>query len=156
MRRKSLSSTPCPIARSLDTVGEWWSILILRDAFHGHTRFDQFRRSLGISPNILTRRLNRLVEAGLLERRAYSARPPRDEYLLTPAGRDFRPVLLALMTWGDCHLPPDGQSASLVDSKTGATADPLRPIKPGPAARPREPIPLPGVVAVPTDQGSNA
>jgi len=71
----------CPIARSLERVGEWWSILILRDALHGLTRFDEFQKSLGIAPNMLTRRLNALVEGGLLERRRYSERPPRDEYL---------------------------------------------------------------------------
>ncbi len=80
----------CPIARSLEHVGEWWSILILRDAFRGVTRFEGFRDSLGIAPNILTRRLKALVAAGLLERRRYCERPPRDEYVLTERGRDFR------------------------------------------------------------------
>ena len=79
MQRKSFGDMQCPIARSLERVGEWWSILILRDAFHGLTRFDQFQKSLEIAPNMLTRRLNSLVEAGLLERRPYSERPPRDE-----------------------------------------------------------------------------
>ena len=91
MRRKSFEGQQCPIARSLERVGEWWSILILRDAFLGATRFEQFQKSLDIAPNMLTRRLNALVEAGLLERRRYSERPPRDEYLLTERGRDFRP-----------------------------------------------------------------
>ena len=80
---------PCPIARSLEHVGEWWSILILRDALHGMTRFDEFQRSLGIAPNMLTRRLNALVEAGLLERRRYSEHPPRDEYVPTAARARF-------------------------------------------------------------------
>jgi DNA-binding HxlR family transcriptional regulator len=83
MQHKSFGSMACPIARSLERVGEWWSILILRDAFRGTTRFDQFQKSLGIAPNILTRRLNALVGSGLLERRRYSERPPRYEYLLT-------------------------------------------------------------------------
>src|SRR5947209_2065183 len=73
MQRKSFGQMVCPIARSLERVGEWWSILILRDALHGLTRFDQFQWSLGIAPNILTRRLNALVEAGLLERRRQRA-----------------------------------------------------------------------------------
>src|SRR5271157_6502385 len=90
MQRKSFGNMHCPIARSLERVGEWWSILILRDAFHGLTQFDQFQKSLGIAPNMLTRRLNALVEAGLLERRRYTERPPRDEYVLTERGRDFR------------------------------------------------------------------
>src|SRR5215468_1659798 len=72
MRRKSFGNMQCPIARSLERVGEWWSILILRDASLGLTRFDEFQESLGIAPNILTRRLKALVEAGLLERRRYS------------------------------------------------------------------------------------
>jgi DNA-binding HxlR family transcriptional regulator len=77
MQHKSFSTLQCPIARSLERVGERWSILILRDAFQGLTRFDQFQTSLGIAPNILARRLKSLVEAGLLERRRYSAHPPR-------------------------------------------------------------------------------
>src|ERR1700710_668999 len=101
MQRTSFSDMRCPIARSLEHVGEWWSILILRAPFRGITRFDGFRESLGVAPNILTRRLKALVEAGLLERRRYSERPPRDEYLLTPRGRDFRPVTQALMAWGN-------------------------------------------------------
>src|SRR5436305_9679729 len=101
MRRKSFGHMQCPIARSLERVGEWWSILILRDAFYGLTRFDEFQKSLEIAPNILTRRLNALVEAGLLERRRYSERPPRYEYLLTERGRDFRPVMQAMLAWGN-------------------------------------------------------
>jgi DNA-binding HxlR family transcriptional regulator len=125
MQRKSFGDMPCPIARSLERVGEWWSILILRDAFHGLTRFDQFQRSLDIAPNMLTRRLNALVEAGLLERRRYSERPPRDEYLLTVRGRDFRPVLWALLAWGNKHFAPEGKSVVIVDSATGQEADPV-------------------------------
>lgn len=124
MRHKSFGNMQCPIARSLERVGEWWSILILRDAFQGLTRFDQFQESLGIAPNILTRRLNSLVEAGLLERRRYSERPPRDEYVLTDAGRDFRPVLWALLTWGNKHFAPEGKSIVIVDSRTGEEAEP--------------------------------
>ncbi len=125
MQRKSFGDMPCPIARSLERVGEWWSILILRDAFHGLTRFDQFQKSLEIAPNMLTRRLGALVEAGLLERRRYSERPPRDEYLLTARGRDFRPVLWALLAWGNKHFAPEGRSVVIVDAVTGAEADPV-------------------------------
>ena len=99
----------CPIARSLEHVGEWWSMLILRDAFGGTTRFDDFQQSLGIAPNMLTRRLAALVEAGLLERRRYSERPPRDEYVLTDRGRDFKPVLAALVAFGRRHYPAPGR-----------------------------------------------
>src|SRR5579875_3695827 len=124
MRRKSFGNMQCPIARSLERVGEWWSILILRDAFHGLTRFDQFQESLGIAPNMLTRRLKALVEGGLLERRRYSEHPPRDEYVLTERGRDFRPVLVALLAWGNKHFAPEGPSVVLVDAETGRLADP--------------------------------
>jgi DNA-binding HxlR family transcriptional regulator len=125
MRRKSFGNMQCPIARSLERVGEWWSILILRDAFHGLTRFDQFQESLGIAPNMLARRLKALVAAGLLERRRYSAHPPRDEYVLTAAGRDFRPVLWALLAWGNKHFAPEGKSVVIVDSRTGEEAEPV-------------------------------
>src|SRR5467141_2803231 len=136
MQHKSFENMPCPIARSLARVGEWWSMLILRDALHGMTRFDQFQKSLGIAPNMLTRRLNGLVEAGLLERRRYSERPPRDEYLVTARGRDFRPVLVALLAWGNKHFAPEGASVLLINTKTGDAVDPIlidratgRPIK---------------------------
>jgi DNA-binding HxlR family transcriptional regulator len=125
MQRTSFNAMPCPIARSLEHVGEWWSILILRDAFFGLTRFDEFRDNLGVAPNILTRRLKALVEAGLLERRRYCERPPRDEYVLTQRGRDFRPVLLSLMKWGNRHFPPNGPGTQLVDVQTGLPADPV-------------------------------
>jgi DNA-binding HxlR family transcriptional regulator len=125
MERKSFSHMQCPVARSLERVGEWWSILILRDAFHGLTRFDQFQNSLQIAPNMLTRRLKSLVEAGLLERRRYADHPPRHEYLLTERGRDFRPVVVALYTWGNKHFAPEGPSVVLVDNETGDRADPV-------------------------------
>jgi len=125
MQRKSFGDMPCPIARSLERVGEWWSILILRDAFHGLTRFDQFQKSLEIAPNMLTRRLNTLVESGLLERRRYSERPPRDEYVLTEMGRDFRPVLWTILAFGNKHFAPEGPAVQIVDSQTGAVADPI-------------------------------
>jgi len=125
MRHKSFDSMQCPIARGLEHVGEWWSILILRDAFRGLRRFDEFRDSLGISPTMLTRRLNTLVESGLLARRRYSEHPPRDEYVLTGTGTDFRPVLLAMMAFGNRHFPPDGQSVQIVDQRTGQVVDPV-------------------------------
>src|ERR1700757_3563644 len=103
MQHKPFDSQ-CPIARGLERVGEWWSILILREAFLGATRFDQFQKNLGIAPNMLTRRLNTLVESELFERRPYSERPLRYEYVLTPRGRDFRQVLWALLAWGNKHF----------------------------------------------------
>ncbi len=124
MQRKRFSDSQCPIARSLDRVGEWWSILILRDAFHGLTRFDQFQRSLGIAPNMLARRLCALVEEGLLERRRYCEHPPRDEYVLTGRGREFWPVLVLLTEWGNRHFAEEGVASQLVDAATGEPAEP--------------------------------
>ena len=125
MQRKSFEHMACPIARSLERVGEWWSMLILRDALNGTTRFDEFQKSLTIAPNMLTRRLEALVEAGLLERRRYSERPPRDEYVLTQRGRDFRPVLVTLLAWGNRHFAPEGAGLVLADRKTGRTVEPI-------------------------------
>ena len=123
MQRKSFGNMQCPIARSLERVGEWWSILILRDAFNGLSRFDEFQKSLDIAPNMLTRRLNALVEEGLLERHLYCEKPPRYEYRLTRRGRDFRPVLLTLMAWGNEHFAPEGPSVVLRDASTGNNVD---------------------------------
>jgi DNA-binding HxlR family transcriptional regulator len=125
MQHKSFEAMTCPIARSLERIGEWWSILILRDAFRGLTRFDQFQKSLDIAPNILTRRLTKLVDAGLLERRIYCERPPRYEYVLTERGRDFRPVMWALLAWGNRHFAPEGASTVVINTETGEEADPV-------------------------------
>ena len=125
MQRKSFSTMTCPIARGLDRVGEWWSILILRDAFAGVTRFDAFQKSLGIAPGMLTRRLNALIASGLLEKHRYCDKPPRDAYVLTARGQDFRPVLLAMMAWGNRHFTPDGIRVQMVEAATGVPADPV-------------------------------
>ncbi len=124
MQHKDLSDRPCPIARSLERVGEWWSILILRDAFQGVSRFDHFQKSLGIAPNMLTRRLKTLTDSGLMERRLYSEKPPRYEYVLTDRGRDFLPVIWALVAWGNKHFSPEGEHIRIVDAKTGERAEP--------------------------------
>ena len=124
MQRKSFGDMLCPVARTLERVGEWWSILILRDTFYGLTRFEQFQTSLGIAPNMLTRRLNALVKAGLLKRRLYSRRPPRHEYVLTERGRDFWPVLVTLMEFGNRHFAREGVATMLADAKTGEAATP--------------------------------
>ena len=123
MRRKSLEKANCPIARSLERVGEWWSMLILRDALHGFTRFEEFRDSLDIAPNILAVRLSSLVESGMLEKRQYSAHPPRFEYVPTQRGRDFRPVLLSLMAFGNKHFAPEGAMVEVINTRTGKPAD---------------------------------
>ncbi|AGW92985.1 MULTISPECIES: winged helix-turn-helix transcriptional regulator [Cupriavidus] len=151
MQRKPLGETPCPIARTAARVADSWSVLILREAFYGVTRFDEFQQNLDIAPNMLTRRLNSLVEEGMLQRRQYCDRPPRSEYILTERGRDFRPVLLAMLAWGNKHLAPEGESVQLANRRTGERVEPVlvdaasgRPITdpdyhlaPGPAASER-------------------
>lgn len=124
MDTEKFSEGPCPVARALVRVGDAWSMLILRDAGYGRTRFDQFRQSLGIAPNILTRRLAALTEAGLLEKRRYSEKPPRDEYVLTPKGRDFLPVLAVIGAWGNKHYGEGGTTRG-VDIDTGTIIDPV-------------------------------
>jgi DNA-binding HxlR family transcriptional regulator len=108
MPKVDLSAMPCSIARSLDVIGEGWTILVLRDVFRGIRRFDELQRNLGIATNVLTARLKRLVDEGLLERRPYEQRPPRYEYHLTAKGRDLYPVLIALVNWGDKYLAGAG------------------------------------------------
>ncbi|WP_089606424.1 winged helix-turn-helix transcriptional regulator [Acinetobacter piscicola] len=125
MQKKSFSDMQCPIAQSLDNVGEWWSILILRDAFYGMKRFDEFQTSLGVASSTLTRRLNGLVDSGLLERYQYSSKPPRDEYHLTQRGRDFKSVLISLMDWGNQHFPPEQVTVVITDTQTGQATQPI-------------------------------
>ena len=149
MPRTSLADVHCSVARTADLIGEWWTPLIIRDAIHGRRRFEEFQRSLGIARNILSARLDRLVEHGIMERRRYADHPPRDEYLLTEKGRDLFPVIAALMTWGDRWTAgeagppvllihePCGQAASVV-ATCNHCARPLRmeeiQPRPGPGA----------------------
>ncbi len=109
MRHTSLADMACPVARSLDVVGEWWTLLIVRDAFLGARRFEDFRAT-GIADNILSARLKRLVEEGVLERQRYEERRERFEYLLTEKGRALLPVLAALRHWGQVWT--EGRDAS--------------------------------------------
>ncbi|KFC67164.1 Transcriptional regulatory protein [Bosea sp. LC85] len=125
MQPRLTSLSECPCARTVDTVGEWWSILILRDALGGLTRFDEFQTSLGIAPNMLARRLKHLTASGLFERRLYRDRPKRYEYLLTVKGRDFFPVIAAMLAWGNRYLAPEGVSLLLAGRDSGR---PLAPI----------------------------
>jgi DNA-binding HxlR family transcriptional regulator len=101
MRWQQVQVAPCSIARALSVVGERWTLLILREIFFGVGRFDPLRRRLGISRNVLTQRLEHLVDNGVLEKVPYQDRPVRHEYRLTEKGRDLYPVLLALLGWGD-------------------------------------------------------
>lgn len=121
---KNICIDPCPISRSLALVGDTWSFLILRDAHAGLTRFDQFRKSLGIAPTILTKRLAALTEEGLLEKQQYSEKPPREEYLLTAAGKDFLPVLFMIGAWGRQHRG-EGQLTRFFDVGTGTEIKPI-------------------------------
>lgn len=114
---------PCSVAQCLEVVGEWWSMLILRDAFLGVSRFDAFQQRLGISRNILNQRLNHLVAAGVLERVAYSEHPPRCDYRLTDKGRDLWPVLTAMRQWGDRYAAPDGPPLTVIHKACGQTVD---------------------------------
>jgi DNA-binding HxlR family transcriptional regulator len=124
MQRKSFAGMACPIARSLEHIGEWWSMLILRDAFAGKTRFDEFQSSLGIAPNMLARRLSALVDAGMLQRQPYQQHPPRHEYLLTARGRDFHTVLITLLAFGHRHFAANAAGTRIVDLRNGATVEP--------------------------------
>jgi DNA-binding HxlR family transcriptional regulator len=101
MRRQSFASMACPIARTLDIVGEWWTLLILRDLARGINRFDTLQEELGIARNILTVRLQTLLDHGLIERQCYQQRPERFEYLLTEKGAEMNAVLQALKQWGE-------------------------------------------------------
>jgi DNA-binding HxlR family transcriptional regulator len=114
VRRTSLEDRNCSIAQCLEVTGDWWTLLILRDVFLGVRRFDELQVDLGISRNVLARRLDQLVADEILERRPYSDAPPRAEYVLTEKGRDLFPVLAAMMRWGDKWLSPDGPPINLL------------------------------------------
>jgi DNA-binding HxlR family transcriptional regulator len=139
----------CSVARTVEVVGERWTMLILREAFLGVRRFDAMRRDLGIARTILSDRLGKLVEHGILERRRYQERPERFEYRLTARGRDLYPIVVTLMRWGDEHLAPGGEApVELVHVPCGHRTRPVlvcdacgRPI----SARDVRPEPGPGL-----------
>jgi DNA-binding HxlR family transcriptional regulator len=105
MQLTSLAEWNCSVAKTLDVVGEWWTLLILRDAFDGKRRFDDFHVSLGMARSVLTARLKKLTDEGVLERSPYSEHPPRYEYRLTEKGDALFPVIAALIRWGDEWAP---------------------------------------------------
>jgi DNA-binding HxlR family transcriptional regulator len=110
----------CSIAKSLEVIGERWSLLIVRDILNGNRRFSAMQESLGIARNVLSSRLARLIEEDILERRAYQESPPRYEYFLTPKGLDLWPSLIALMGWGDrWSTGPDGPPRIIVHKECG-------------------------------------
>jgi DNA-binding HxlR family transcriptional regulator len=118
--RKSLKGDYCPSARSLDVIGDWWSLLIVRDAFDGLTRFSEFEKSLGIAKNTLTDRLRTLVSRGILEAAPTGDTGARLEYRLTEMGRDLFPVMVALRQFGERHLfGPNEEHSVLVERETG-------------------------------------
>lgn len=119
MQRVSFEDMNCSVAQCLEVVGEWWSLLIVRDAFLGVRRFDDIQARLGISRNILNQRLKRLVDSGVLERVPYQANPPRSEYRLTEKGRDLWRVLTAMREWGDRWVAPAGPPLKMRHSTCG-------------------------------------
>lgn len=119
-RRKPISDEPCPVARSVDLIGDRWSLLIVRDAFDGMRRFGDFQRSLGVARNILSDRLRKLVDAGVLKTQDASDGTAYQEYVLTAKGESLFPVVVALRQWGERHLFERGERHSeLIDKRTG-------------------------------------
>lgn len=152
MLGRSYDNQNCSVARALEIVGERWSLLIVRDAiFRGYTRFSEFERELGIAPNVLAARLDRFVEAGLMEARRGSAHPDHREYVLTTKGLDLLPVIIALNAWGDRWAAPQGPPVVLehqgcgghIHPRLGCTAcddvptpTEIHVVRPGPGTRP--------------------
>lgn len=125
MRRTRFDDWPCSIARTVDLVGDWWTPLVMREAFYGARRFEEFQQRLGLSRNVLTQRLERLVDEDMLTRVPYKDRPVRHEYRLTEKGRDFFTVLAAMIRWGDRWLAdPGGPPIELRDRETGLPVSP--------------------------------
>ena len=126
MKRKCLDTSKCPIARTLDVIGDWWSLLILRDAFLGKRRFSEFQKSLGLAKNILCVRLQKLVSHGIFEACPASDGSAYQEYALTEKGRRLYLVLVALRQWGETFLFKEGElDLRLVDRESGQPVKPL-------------------------------
>jgi len=127
VNRTRFDDSDCPVARSVDAIGDWWSLLIVRDAFDGSRRFGEFQRSLGVAKNILTARLRALVAGGVLESVPASDGSAYREYVLTPKGEALFPVIVALRQWGEQNFFASGEPHSrLVDRREG---NPLRPLE---------------------------
>ena len=124
----SLKTQPCPVARSVDLIGDRWALLIIRDAFDGARRFGDFQRSLGVARNILTDRLRKLMEAGIFTTQPASDGTAYQEYVLTERGESLFPVVVALRQWGEQHLFAPGEPHSiLIDSQSGEAIPPMLP-----------------------------
>lgn len=119
MQRASFEDMHCSVAQCLEIVGEWWTLLIVRDCFLGITRFDEFIGRLGISRNILQQRLATLVDAGILDKVPYSQHPPRFDYRLTDKGRDLWPVINSMRQWGDRYAAPEGAPLRIIHKGCG-------------------------------------
>lgn len=126
MRKASFAAMNCSIAQALEVVGEWWTLLILRDAFLGVRRFDDFVERLGISRNVLTDRLDKLVAAGVLERKPYDEGRGRYDYVLTEKGRDLWPVINTLREWGDRWILGEGNEPVVIEHRSCGSVTHLR------------------------------
>ncbi len=113
----------CSIARTLEVIGDRWTLLVIRDAFLGLHRFEDFQKSLGVARNVLTDRLNRLVDEGILRRRRYQERPERFEYRLTRKGVDLWPMIMTTLKWGDRYVAPEGKSRLILHKDCGGEID---------------------------------
>jgi DNA-binding HxlR family transcriptional regulator len=126
VRRTRFDDWDCSIARTVDMLGDWWTPLVVRQAFLGARKFDEFQTGLGIPRNVLAERLRSLVDQGVFERRQYTDRPPRHEYRLTEKGIGLFGVIVAMMQWGDRWLDwPEGPPIHLVDRQTGEPVEPV-------------------------------
>lgn len=122
MLHRDYPALDCSVAKALEVIGERWSLLIVRSVMHGNRRFGEMQESLGIARNVLSARLQRLVDEEILERRAYQDTPPRYEYFLTQKGLDLWPALIALLNWGDRYSPsPEGPRRLIVHKECGGT-----------------------------------
>jgi DNA-binding HxlR family transcriptional regulator len=123
MERTSFEKIRCSVAQCLEVIGDWWTMLVIRDAFRGVSRFDELQARLGIARNVLARRLAKLVDDGILAKRAYQDNPPRYDYVLTEKGRDLWPVLVAMRQWGDRHAAPYGPPVRVAHAGCGRAAE---------------------------------
>lgn len=127
MKRKNVGAAECPTARALDVVGDWWTLLIVRDAFDGMRRFSEFQRSLGISKGVLTARLKALEASGIIEQATSADGGARSEYILTAKGRDLFLVIVSIRQWGEAHCFEPGEAHSvLLERASGKAVRPLR------------------------------
>lgn len=126
MKWDELQNEACPVARGLSVIGDRWTMLVLRDCFMGHRRFDQIQKRLGITRHVLADRLKKLGADGVLRREPYQDRPLRYEYRLTQRGKELYPVMVSLMGWAETHIPPpEGSAFTLVARDTGLPIAPV-------------------------------